>query len=889
LALTPGFRLGVYELTARIGEGGMGQVFRARDTRLDRDVAIKILPEAFAHDADRLTRFAREAKTLASLNHPHIAGIYGLEESGDVTALVMELVEGDDLSKRIARGAIPLDEALPIARQIAEALEAAHEQGVIHRDLKPANIKVRDDGTVKVLDFSLAKATEPATGSSPSLSMTPTLTTPAMTQAGIVLGTAAYMSPEQAKGKAVDKRADIWAFGIVLFEMVAGTRPFGGDTIAETLASVLKDAPAWERLPPLPAPVRRVLTRCLEKDPRDRLRDIGDAGPDLAEAAASSPAEVALVAPRRWRARLAFVALALMTVGLALPALRHVQEPAIPQLPRMHFAIDAPQGVDRLMTPVVSPDGRWLAFAALGERARTPSLWLRRIDGADAERLAGADGLLGAPFWAPDAQTLGFVLPGGALKRLDVTVAALPGLNLVNSTRLGCTWGADDILLCGIGSALYRVSANGGEPVVLTATGIPPGAETLFPEFLPDGKRFLFLSRGDRPDTQAIYRASLDGGLAQRLFPAESQAMYAETSSGIGHVLSVRNGSLLAQRFDLRSGVQSDVPLALAERVPSYNDVTRGRAHFSVSKAGLVVYSARPGPMDEAQKLTWFDRRGEVMGVLGDTDLYRSPRLSRDAKRLAVARLDPNTQNGDIYVLEVEQGGTLRLTFDPADDNYPVWLPDGSQIIWAAHRNGKYQLLRKRADGGGPEELLIESASSLVPDDISPDGKALVYRVADPMTNNDLWILMLDHSAPPRAIVQTPADEPRARFSANGSLITYISNESGTFHAYAQPFPSMDGKWQVSAGIGSQPPEWRRDGKEFAYGDGQFLWARTVITANPLRLAEPERLFALPATPRGSYFTMSPNGSRFLFAVSQPELQAKQYQVMVNGLEELKR
>jgi serine/threonine protein kinase len=511
LALTPGTRLGVYDIIAAIGEGGMGAVFRARDTKLDRDVAIKILPEAFAHDADRLARFTREAKTLASLNHPHIAGIYGLEESDGITALVMELVEGDDLSQRIARGAIPVDDALPIARQIAEALEAAHEQGIIHRDLKPANIKVRADGTVKVLDFGLAKAIDPSGGSGRAtgagghdLSASPTLTSPAMTQAGIVLGTAPYMSPEQAKGRPVDRRADIWAFGAVLFEMLTGTRAFPGEDVTDTIVALMSKEPDFAALPSdVPARVGQALRVCLRKDAKQRVGDIRDVRLALEgafeTAAPETPSSATSSASRGRLAWVAFAVASLTAVALAVPALRHLREMSPPAPPETRTDITTPSSDDPASF-ALSSDGRQIVFVASGDGASR--LWLRSLAATTAQPLAGTEGAT-LPFWSPDGRSVGFFAES-ALKRLDIGGGAPQTLAPVVS-GLGGTWNAEGVIVFApsVGSPLLRVSATGG-PVTAVTTLDPRQIGHVLPFFLPDGRRILFTAVG-APDAEGIY------------------------------------------------------------------------------------------------------------------------------------------------------------------------------------------------------------------------------------------------------------------------------------------------------------------------------------------------------------------------------------------------
>ena len=571
----------------------MGQVFRARDTKLDRDVAIKILPEAFAHDADRLARFQREAKTLASLNHPNIAGIYGLEESGGVTALVMELVEGEDLSQRIARGAIPLDEALPIAKQIAEALEAAHEQGIIHRDLKPANIKVRPDGTVKVLDFGLAKAIERAAAMSPGSSQSLMITTPALTMAGVILGTAAYMSPEQANGKEADRSADVWAFGCVLYEMLTGRRAFDGDTVSETIANVLKTEPAWQQLPAeTPDGVRRLLRRSLQKDHKLRFRDIRDARLELADAQSATPDKdyVAGVRSRRPE-RLAWASALAIVAGIAGVLGVRAFSPT-PVAPETNLTITTPPTRDA--TLAVSPDGLKVVFVA--RSAGQSQLWLRLLDSPTARPLAGTEGA-SSPFWSPNSRSIGF-FSGDVLKRKNLDDGSIQTL-MTAAAGLGGAWNDDGtmILSTNPGTPLLRVPAGGGEPTPVTRFDSPQQRSHSSPRFLPDQRHFLFFVTGS-PEARGVYVGQLDSLDPKRLFDADTPAAYASN----GYLLFVRGGKLLAQRFDPDRLEMSGDALPI-------DDATVGTV-LSVSAAGPIVYRT-PSPDSGQRQLVWIDRSGE--------------------------------------------------------------------------------------------------------------------------------------------------------------------------------------------------------------------------------------------------------------------------------------
>jgi serine/threonine protein kinase len=668
LSLTPGTRLGVYEVTAQIGEGGMGQVYRATDTKLKRQVAIKILPPSLAADPDRLARFQREAEVLASLNHPNIAAIHGLEETGGITALVMELVEGDDLSQRIARGAIPIDEALPIAKQIAEALEAAHEQGIIHRDLKPANIKVRPDGTVKVLDFGLAKAMELPSAMSPSVSQAPTITTPAMTQAGMILGTAAYMSPEQARGKAVDKRADIWAFGAVLYEMLTAQRAFGGEDVSEVLSRVLQREPEWAALPAgLPPTLVVYLKRCLHRDLKQRIGDMHDvrlalegafetASPQTTAPTTSAPSGGRLV----WVAALAVAAVVIL--ALAIPTVRHLRETPPPET---RVEINTP-ATDEPGSFALSPDGQQIVFVASGDGASR--LWVRSLATTTAQPLAGTEGAT-LPFWSPDSRSIAF-FAGGALKRLDLGGGA-PQILAPATNGLGGTWNADGVIVFAPSRTmpLMRVSVTGSPAVAVTTLG-PQQTGHVAPSFLPDGRRFLFFQRGGL-DGAGIYLGTLDTNVSTQLTPAAGSGVLLPS----GWLLWVRAGTqtLVAQRLDVDKAALAGEPVTVADGVAVDLNANLNAA-VSVAASGLVAY--RMGTVGQRQ-LTWFDRLGTAQGTVGDPDATLSnPRVSPDGRRVVVERTAQG--NADLWLLDGTR--TSRFTFDSATDYRPVWSPDGTRI-----------------------------------------------------------------------------------------------------------------------------------------------------------------------------------------------------------------
>ncbi len=860
MALTPGTRLGVYEITAPLGEGGMGQVWRARDTKLDRDVAIKVLPEAFAHDAERLARFTREAKTLAALNHTNIAHIHGLEESGGLTALVMELVEGDDLSQRIARGAIPIDEALPIAKQIAEALEAAHEQGIIHRDLKPANIKVRADGTVKVLDFGLAKALDAHASPGAAEAMdSPTITSPAMTQAGMILGTAAYMAPEQARGKTVDRRADIWAFGAVLFEMLSGTRAFRGDDVTDTIVSVISKEPNWSAVPAAtPARLRQLLTRCLKKDAKTRLQAIGDARVQLDEllsgatddGASATPTTQAASASSSGRRPLlaALAAAAALIAAMAMPTLRHLREtpPPLPLETRTDIntpATDDPAGF------ALSPDGRQIVFVASGDGASR--LWVRSLGATTAQPLAGTEGAH-TPFWSPDARSLGF-FASGALKRLDLAGGTAHTLSPATSPG-GGTWNADGaILFAPAGSGpLMRVSATGGEVTAVTSLG-PQEQAHRFPQFLPDGRRFVFSVIGS-PDRSGTYLGALDGSPPVRLTDGTRGVVLSapprvtNASPDSLWLLWVRGETLVAQRLDGSKAALTGDILTLADGITGSGERLQFRiSRVSVSASGLVAY--RQGVAGR-QQLTWLDRAGKVAGppaAAEERDLL-DPALSPDGRRLAASR--SVLGNSDVWLFD---GARMsRVSFDAMADTVPVWSPDGTQIVFRSTRRGQMDIYQRAASGAGVDVPLVASGQAKAPTSWSTDGRFVLFMSNDPETQSDLWAIPMTGERTPFVILKTPFREAYGVFSPDGRWVAYHSNESGRYEVYVRPFvaPSAHagnaaaGPWQLST-AGGVYPVWRRDGREvyFLNPAGAMMAAPVGVTGATLDPGAPVALF----------------------------------------------
>ena len=837
-----GTKLAHYQITAHLGSGGMGDVYQATDGKLGRSVAIKLLPEAFARDADRAARFEREARVLASLNHPNIAAIHGLEEAGGRKFLVMELVPGETLAERIRRGPIPIDEALGIARQIAEALEAAHdsEKAIIHRDLKPANVKITPEGKVKVLDFGLAKAYEPATAN-PSLSNSPTLSM-AATNAGVILGTAAYMSPEQAKGRPVDKRTDIFAFGAVLYEMLTGRPAFEGDDLTEILGRVVTADPDWNRLPEkTPRAIQGLLRRALKKDPRQRLGDIRDARLEIEDALNEPAATVTLPARGSRLAWIAFAAALLMAVVLAIPALRYLREtPPLP--PETRLEINTPATADPISF-ALSPDGRQIVFVASGDGASR--LWLRSLASTTPQPLAGTDGA-GFPFWSPDSRSVGF-FADGKLKRLDIGGGAPQTLAAVTTAR-GGTWNADAAILFTPTNAspLFRVPASGGEAVAVTK--LDRQGSHRFPSFLPDGRQFLFFAQGS-PETAGIYLGSLESGDTKRLTPADTRGVYLPgLPEMIGEWLVwVRAGTLVAQRLDLEQQALTGDPVTLAD--PVAFDATSFASAVSVSAAGLVAY--REGGATRRQ-LAWFDRSGKALAALGapDENNLNVPSLSPDGRRVAVYRTVQG--NTDIWLLDGTR--TSRFTFDAALDRNPIWSPDGSRIGFDSTLKGHRDLYQKPSGGAGAEELLVESPQDKTTTDWSADGRFILYHSVDPQTARDLWAVPLEGDRKPWVFLKTRFDERQGQFSPDGRWVAYMSNETGRIEIYIRPFAAAAafgaaaspaaGQWQVST-AGGIFPRWRPDGNELYYigPNGEMMAAPITATTTTMAPGAPVALF----------------------------------------------
>jgi eukaryotic-like serine/threonine-protein kinase len=879
LPLTVGTRLGPYEIVSLLGAGGMGEVYRARDTKLNRDIAIKVLPDLFVSDPERLARFEREAQVLASLNHPNIAHLHGLEESHDVRALVMELVEGDDLAQRVARGAIPLEEALPIATQIADALEAAHEQGIIHRDLKPANIKVRPDGTVKVLDFGLAKAIEGADGASGAgrpggLSQSPTITTPAalggMTAAGMILGTAAYMSPEQAKGRVIDRRADIWAFGCVLYEMLSGRRAFAGEDVSDTLVAVFRDDPDWSVLPAdTPSPVVQALRVCLRKDPKQRVRDISAvrlAMDGAFDTGVQPPAVSPAVAPPPKRNRVALA----ITVPLATAAVGGIgvwfaMRPVAPRVTRTTITTSGPaaltvDGADRSLA--ISRDGTRVVY--IGNNGT--QLFVRALDALEPLAIATGTTLRG-PFISPDGQWVGFV-DGGSLRKVAITGGPPITLANVGGGLRGATWMPDDTIIFATASpvtGLLRLSTAGGTPEVLTR---PDGAhgelDHLLPEPLPGGHAVLFtiISPAGGLDAAQVAVRDLRTGTQKVLVRGGSHGYYV----GTGHLVYVAAGTLRAIPFDLTrlETYGTAVPI-----LPRLATTPTGAGNFAVATDGTLVYLDAPGIRAVAGRtLVWVDRTGKEQPVAVPQRAYEFPRLSPDGARVALSIAD---QEEDVWIGELGRGTLTRLTLDPARDWFPVWTLDGRRIVFSSTRGGVPNVWWQAADGTGTAERLTTSSNAQFVTGVTPDGSAVVFNEQTPTMGRDLFSLALNGTHQTKALLQTKFDERNGIVSPDGRWLAYESNSSGAFEIYIRPFPNVGGgQWEVSTAGGTQPL-WSRSGKELFYFSGDGALLRVPVEASgatwhagaPTKLLD-RRSYVNSVAGTGRTYDVSPDGQRFL-------------------------
>jgi serine/threonine protein kinase/Tol biopolymer transport system component len=901
MALTRGTTFGPFEILDALGSGGFGEVYKARDVRLGRIVAIKILPAA---DAELRARFEREARAIAALQHPHICTLFDIGRERDADYLVLEYLEGETLAARLARQTekpIAIAEALRIAAEIADALDRAHRAGIVHRDLKPGNVMLTSDG-VKLLDFGLAKFRGGAAPSVGGVSIAATMATPVaqagppLTGQGTILGTLHYMSPEQLECRDPDARCDLWALGCILYEIVVGRKPFDGASGATLIGAIVRDEPPLisSACGSVPRGLERLVARCLEKDPNRRWQTAADLRSELlwiaSESAARAPADAALM-PRRARrmpVSIRAIGIAIVALGIGVAAgisLRRPQEP--PAVLRFNVFPESgttftPAPVSRTVQAALSPDGRYLTFVASNGAA--PTLWIRALDAVAAAAMPGTEGAA-FPFWAPDSRAIGF-FARGKLLRIDVNGSGLQTLAVAPSAR-GGSWNAEGTILYApsSGAGLMRVAAGGG--AAQPATSLAAGNRQRFsaeywPTFLPDGRHFLSFALAGSKDDRGVYIGSLGSLETKQLARTDTMAAYAS-----GHLLFVRDGTLVAQPFDLGRLELTGTATPIAEHVGYYPNY--GHAGFSVSPSGLLIYAPSA---TTAGQLTWIDRSGTRGSTVGPPATYTTPQLSPDDSRVIAAVIDPLTATNDLWLFELNRGTASRLTFDPASDFFPVWSPDGRTLAFSSDRSGIPDLYRKPSSGIGQEERVLSNPRMRFPTDWSHDGRTLVFQESSER-GYDLMLLPTSSSAQPVPFLQSPFNEGQGRLSPDGRWMAYISDESARVELYVQPVPPTGSKWQVSTGGGSQPA-WRRDGLELFYiSNGKM----TAVSVNPAARefdhGVPHALFDI-VTPDVSapfywYYTVTSDGQRFLANVLNADSYAIPITVVVNWTALLKK
>jgi serine/threonine protein kinase len=888
MPVEPGQTLSHYRLIEKIGEGGMGVVWKALDTTLDREVAIKFLPEGFTSDPDRLARFEREAKLLAAVNHPSIASVYGLQEHDGLRFIAMEYVPGETLADGIARGALPLDEALELARQVADALEAAHESGVIHRDLKPANIRVTADGSVKVLDFGLAKSVDRPAGGDPS--STPTVTSGG-TQAGMIMGTAAYMSPEQARGKPLDRRTDIWSFGCLLYEMLTGRRCFAGETASDTLAKILEREPEWEDLPnETPPNIRTLLQRCLEKDPRQRLRDMGE----MRIAIEDPPADhggTAMEPRRSAMSRTLPWAIATLMALCALVAWWSASRPGLEQPERStRLAISMPQNHQLALADetylAISPDGSRLVYAASSPPGSPPRLYLRELDSFDAVPIPGTEGAEG-PFFSPDGNWLGY-FADSKLYKIALDGGVPLELCHVGQVVPGASWGDDDTILFADSpdSGLLRVPATGGTPERLTTPAIEEGELSHgWPHHLPDGENVLFTMRTSEGTSVALL--SLSTGERRVLAKGIGGAKYLPP----GYVVFARFEGLAVVPFDQAKPTAAGEPVIMLDDVYTIPAMKgAGMAAFDLSDTGVLVYVGG-GAEAGYNRLVWIDRDGMSRPAFGEPGGYEWPTISPDGEIVAVTN---RSLEGDIDIwgLDIERDARSMLTLG-GNNILPVWSHDGNHITFGSVRDGSRipKVYWKAADGIGEATMLVEGEHPRFPRAWSPDGGTLAIVEWHPDTMRDILVLDAEGSGDVVPLIATPFDEFAPLFSPDGRWLAYVSDESGRYEVYVESVPRGRGRWLVSSGGGIEPL-WSPDGRELFYRNGDELLAVPVQSTPTFSVGAPRVLFERRLK-NGIYGTLSyditDDGREFLMIERQVELVPNRLHVVLNWDEELRR
>ncbi len=887
MALLTGSQIGPYHIVSPLGVGGMGEVYRATDSRLRREVAIKVVPEVTAGNPDRMARFAREAQFLAAMNHPNIASIYGFEESPTMLALVMELVEGPTLAERLAQGPLPLEDGLPILRQITEALEYAHDRGIIHRDLKPANIKVKPDGTAKVLDFGLAKALSEDINTA-EISNSPTLTA-AATKAGLILGTAAYMSPEQARGKTVDRRADIWSFGAVVFEVFTGTVAFKGDTVSDTLAAVIRGEPDWSLLPPkIPHEIQQLIRRCLDKDARTRLQSIGEARIALENASsgrnssiigvlpisdpvtkAAQPEDRALKLPAG-----AALAALLIVAGYLAGILFHRGNAS--DGAAIRFTIMPPAGTSlnsALRTVAISPDGARIAISA--STSDGPRLYLREMNAASPVAVSGADGAVN-PVFSPDGKWLAFFV-GAQLRKISLDGGAPVTVADGISTAKGMSWGTDHNIYYApaVNSGILRISDGGGKPQPVTQLQSGELAH-ISPEVLPDGKALLFtVFSGGNEDDGALVAQKIGSNERKVVIPKGVEARFLAPN----HLLYMRGGSLMATTFDPKSLEVSGTPVTAIQDILMGSSL--GSAQYDLSNSGTLVY-VNGGRQAVENSLVIAEHDAKVQPLPVKPNLYGSPRFSPDGNLLALTLRLPDP---DIWIYDLGRGALRRISFAPGEDELPVWSPDGKRIAYAS--NGRQQAFVVAVDGSGQEESLMKNDSHFHLQSWSPDGKLIAFERLGVSGQYEIWMLPLEGERKPYSYLASQFRLSQPAFSNDGHWLAYTSNESGRGEVYVQRFPGPGEKVQVSTDGGTNPV-WSHDGKQLVYENSGTLWA-TEVLLSPFRIGKSRVLYQgeIWNDAAGPNYALAPGAHKIVVVERVKDPDGGNVKVVLNWRQEL--
>jgi eukaryotic-like serine/threonine-protein kinase len=870
-----GRMIGSYRVLALLGAGGMGHVYRAKDTKLGRDVAIKILPDQFSSNWQWVKRFEQEARAASALNHPNVVTIHEIGQIGSLYFIVMELIEGQTLRKILGQGSLPIKEVVGLAAQLADGLAKAHEAGITHRDLKPENLMVTRDGLVKILDFGLAKLSEPQEGKVES---------GVSTQSGVLVGTVGYMSPEQVRGGRVGIQSDQFAFGTMLYEMATGKRAFQGATPVETLSAIIRDdPPAIAQLNPrVPVPLRWILERCLAKNPQDRYVSTRDLARDIqnlrdrfseVRTQTARPERQALSA---WIASGVFLLLAALAVGI----LYFKTAPATAGRPVV-FSVFPPEQ-ETFDFASLSPDGNLLAYAShkLGGASR---LWIRPLDSLVPRPLPGTEGA-GAFFWSPDNNFIGF-FADGKLKKVDVS-GKLPQILCEAPEPRGGTWNHEGTIIFArsANEGLFRISSAGGEPSPVTTPDLSrQEISHRWPQFLPDGRHFILFVRGHGNEASAIRTGSLESRETEALLSADTNALYAAP----GHLLFIRAGTLLAQPFDAGLRQLQGEPVLLTEQV-AYS-AGKGHGFFSASQNGVLVYA---NAVSLNSQLTWFDRNGKQTGSIGEPGIQRCPTLSHDESKVAVERLDPQTRTYDIWLVTLANGALRRFTFDPFNDGNAAWSHDDRRILFTSNRKAHWDIYQKDVYGAGGDEIVIEGGDPKNVDHWSEDERYVVYTSSGPQTQNDLWVLPLLEGRTPVPLLRTRFNEVQGQVSPDGRWLSFASNESGTLEVYVQPFPASGARWQISTNGGAQPA-WRSDGKELFYLSGdRKLVAVEVNAGSSFEPGARKVLFQTRVSGlvnARNHYAVTKDGQRFLINALVQDATSQPYNVMLNWIQTLPR